>query len=292
MAKGKKISYTQQGYQQLVDELQYLKIEKREKIKNDIAVARSFGDLSENAEYDEARNEQAKNEARIKELEELLENAVIVDENTLDTSVAGLGSTVRVLDTDRNEETTYLLVGSNEVDPMEGKISDQSPIGAALILAQLGARALTDQEAAKNILTVMAILSVLPTANLAAPLLASWKYRTPPQAFYDRCRPLEQKGTVLYDLILTSKEQVMPMDAVLVHPQGVIALCSRSGLDTKKAEQFLNGMFSAHKLDPHVRVFTDEKTFRRRADALQPADQYEDDGSTAYAAGLLKNLSM
>ena len=66
MAKGKKISYTQQGYQQLVDELQYLKIEKREKIKNDIAVARSFGDLSENAEYDEARNEQAKIEARIK----------------------------------------------------------------------------------------------------------------------------------------------------------------------------------------------------------------------------------
>ena len=165
-------------------------------------------------------------------------------------------------------------------------------IGAVLILAQLGARALTDQEAAKNILTVMAILSVLPTANLAAPLLASWKYRTPPQAFYDRCRPLEQKGTMLYDLILTSKEQVMPMDAVLIHSKGVIALCSRPGLDTKKAEQFLNGMFSAHKLDPHVRVFTDEKTFRRRADALQPADQYEDDGSTAYAAGLLKNLSM
>ena len=133
MAKGKKITYTQQGYQQLVDELQYLKIEMREKIKNDIAVARSFGDLSENAEYDEARNEQAKNEARIKELEELLENAVIMDETAIDTSVASLGSTVRVLDIGLNEEMTYLLVGSNEADPMEGKISDQSPIGAALI---------------------------------------------------------------------------------------------------------------------------------------------------------------
>ena len=157
MAKGKKISYTQQGYQQLVDELQYLKIEKREKIKNDIAVARSFGDLSENAEYDEARNEQAKNEARIKELDELLENAVIVDENTLDTSVAGLGSTVRVLDTDRNEETTYLLVGSNEVDPMEGKISDQSPIGAALIDMREGEEAAVETPAGTVHLRVLEV---------------------------------------------------------------------------------------------------------------------------------------
>ena len=133
MAKGKKITYTQQGYQQLVDELQYLRVEKREKIKNDIAVARSFGDLSENAEYDEARNEQAKNEARIKELEELLENAVIMDETAIDTSMVSLGSTVKVLDMSLNEELVYSLVGSNEANPFEGKISDQSPIGAALI---------------------------------------------------------------------------------------------------------------------------------------------------------------
>ncbi len=132
MAKGKQL-YTQQGYQELVDELQYLKIEKREKIKNDIAVARSFGDLSENAEYDEARNEQAKNEARIKELEMLLENAVILDESTVDMHVISLGSTVKVLNLNANMEITYDLVGSNEANPMEGKISDQSPIGAALI---------------------------------------------------------------------------------------------------------------------------------------------------------------
>jgi len=132
MAKGKQL-YTQQGYQELLDELQYLKIEKREKIKNDIAVARSFGDLSENAEYDEARNEQAKNEARIKELEALVENAVILDESTIDTHVVSLGSTVKVLNLNVNAEITYDLVGSNEANPMEGKISDQSPIGAALI---------------------------------------------------------------------------------------------------------------------------------------------------------------
>lgn len=133
MAKAKKITYTQQGYQQLVDELQYRRVQEREKIKNDIAVARSFGDLSENAEYDEARNEQAKNEARIKALEELLENAVIMDETTVDTSVVSLGSTVKVRFVDSGEETVYSLVGSNEADPLEGKISDQSPIGAGLI---------------------------------------------------------------------------------------------------------------------------------------------------------------
>ena len=134
----KKQMYTQQGYQELVDELHYLKHEKREKIKNDIAVARSFGDLSENSEYDEARNEQAKNEARIKELEELVENAVILDESNIDTSVVSLGSTVKVKNVDLGVEFTYDLVGSNESNPVEFKISDQSPIGAALMGKRAG----------------------------------------------------------------------------------------------------------------------------------------------------------
>ena len=137
MAK-KQMLYTQQGYQELIDELQYLKIEKREKIKNDIAVARSFGDLSENSEYDEARNEQAKNEARIKELEELLENAVVLDESSIDTSVISLGSSVKIKNNDTSMEFNYDLVGSNESNPMEGKISDQSPIGAALMGRRVG----------------------------------------------------------------------------------------------------------------------------------------------------------
>ena len=130
--------YTQQGYQELVDELQHLKLVKREEIKNNIAVARSFGDLSENSEYDEARNEQAKNEARIKELEMLLENAVILDETKIDTSVVSLGSTVKVLNVALGAEITYELVGSNESNPVEFKISDQSPIGAALINKRAG----------------------------------------------------------------------------------------------------------------------------------------------------------
>ena len=138
MAKVKQTLYTQQGYQELVDELYRRTHEEREKIKNDIATARGFGDLSENAEYDAARNDQAKNEARIKELEELIENAVIIDESNIDSSVISLGSTVKVLNKTVNAEFTYALVGSNEANPAEGKISDQSPIGAALINKKAG----------------------------------------------------------------------------------------------------------------------------------------------------------
>ena len=138
MAKAKQMLYTQEGYDALVQELNYLKNTRREEIKNDIAVARSFGDLSENAEYDEARNEQAKVEARIKDLEELIVNAVIVDESKIDTSIVSVGSTVKVMDYDLDMEVEYTLVGSNEADPAGGKISDQSPIGRALIGARAG----------------------------------------------------------------------------------------------------------------------------------------------------------
>ena len=127
------MKYTQEGFEKLKEEYDFRTREERERIKVAIAEARSFGDLSENAEYDEARNEQAKNEARIKELEELVENAVILDESTIDTNVISLGSTAKVLNLALNMEITYELVGSNEANPMEGKISDQSPIGAALI---------------------------------------------------------------------------------------------------------------------------------------------------------------
>lgn len=138
MAKAKQMLYTQEGYDALVEELNYLKNIRREEIKNDIAVARSFGDLSENAEYDEARNEQAKVEARIKDLEDLIANAVIVDESKIDTSIVSVGSTVKVQDYDMDMEIEYTLVGSNEANPAEFKISDQSPIGRALIGARAG----------------------------------------------------------------------------------------------------------------------------------------------------------
>ena len=140
MAENMKQKYTQQGYQDLVDELKYLKLTRREEIKEQIAVARGFGDLSENAEYDEARNEQAKVEARIQELESLIENAEIIDESKMDARSISLGSVVKLLDEDYDEEITYSIVGSNQADPLEQKISDQSPIGRALMGKKAGDR--------------------------------------------------------------------------------------------------------------------------------------------------------
>lgn len=139
MAQQTKMLYTEEGYKTLTDELNYLKTVRREEIKEAIAVAKSFGDLSENSEYDEARNEQAKTEARIKELEELVANAQIVDESKIDTSIVSLGSSVKVYDVEEDEEITYDIVGSNEVNPVERKISDQSPIGKALMGQKAGA---------------------------------------------------------------------------------------------------------------------------------------------------------
>ena len=140
MAENIKQMYTKQGYQDLVDELKYLKLTRREEIKEQIAVARGFGDLSENAEYDEARNEQAKVEARIQELEALIENAEIIDESNMDVRAISLGSVVKLYDEDFEEEITYSIVGSNQADPLEQKISDQSPIGRALMGKKAGAR--------------------------------------------------------------------------------------------------------------------------------------------------------
>ena len=138
MAENIKQKYTKQGYQDLVDELKYLKLTRREEIKEQIAIARGFGDLSENAEYDEARNEQAKVEARIMELESLIENAEIIDESTMDARSISLGSVVKLLDEDYDEEITYSIVGSNQADPLDKKISDQSPIGRALMGRKAG----------------------------------------------------------------------------------------------------------------------------------------------------------
>ncbi|MBE6557829.1 MAG: transcription elongation factor GreA [Ruminococcaceae bacterium] len=137
MAENKQM-YTPQGYQELVDELDYLRGKRRDEIREQIAIARGFGDLSENAEYDEARNEQAKVEARIKELETLIENAIVVDESVQDASVVSLGSVVNLHDDDEDEDLVYYIVGSNEVSPAEHKISDMSPIGRALMGKRAG----------------------------------------------------------------------------------------------------------------------------------------------------------
>lgn len=163
-------------------------------------------------------------------------------------------------------------------------------IGA--ILVQLLARYLTDTQATKNILTVMAILTVLPMANMASPLIASWKYRTPSQEFYKRVHPYEEICTIVYDLVVTTKEQIMPFDAVAVHPRGIYAYCSLNKLDVDKAEKKINEIFVENKLEPNLKIIRDEHSFFRRLDNLKPAAEYEDDGSVEYGAALLKSLSM
>ena len=144
MAKAKQMLYTKEGFEALQAELKERQTVKREEIKEAIATARSFGDLAENSEYDAARNEQAQNEARILELQVLIDNALIIDETKIDSSVVSIGSTVKVYDKEFDEEIEYSIVGSNEVDPMCGKISDQSPIGHALMGKSAGAEVNVD----------------------------------------------------------------------------------------------------------------------------------------------------
>ena len=133
MAIEKKKTMTQEGYDELVRELKWREGEERERIKNDIVTARGFGDLSENAEYDAARNAQAENEARILQLKSDIENAEIHDASKVAKGVIDIGSTVKVVDEADGMEMTFRIVGSNEANVAEGKISDLSPVGRALI---------------------------------------------------------------------------------------------------------------------------------------------------------------
>lgn len=132
----KVLTVTEEGLKKLQDELAFLVNVRRPEVTKNIGIARGFGDLSENSEYDEAKNEQAKVEAQIAELEETLKHVKLVNETG--ENVVNIGMTVRVKDLDFDEEEEYLLVGSNEANALEGKISDQSPIGKAIIGAKVG----------------------------------------------------------------------------------------------------------------------------------------------------------
>ncbi len=132
----KEILLTQEGYDNLEKEVEYLRTEKRAEIAERIKVALGFGDLSENSEYDEAKNAQASNEIRIAELENKLRYAKIIDESEIDTKTVQVGNKVKILDLEFNEELEYTIVGSTEVDLSQNKISNESPIGSALMGAK------------------------------------------------------------------------------------------------------------------------------------------------------------
>ncbi|WP_139905921.1 transcription elongation factor GreA [Clostridium thermarum] len=138
MSDAKKYVMTYEGVKKLEDELEYLKTVKRKEITEKIKVALGYGDLSENSEYDEAKNEQAFVEGRILQLENMLKNATIVDESEIPTDIVSVGSKVRVKDYDFDEEVEYMIVGSAEADPMNFKISNESPVGKAFMGKRIG----------------------------------------------------------------------------------------------------------------------------------------------------------
>ncbi len=131
-------TYTPQGFKALQDELDYLVNVRVEENKKEISTARAFGDLSENSEYDEAKQEQGRIHARIDELREMIANAKVIDESQIDETKVSVGSIVVLYNVERAREFTYHIVGSYETDPKSGKISDSSPIGMALLGAGEG----------------------------------------------------------------------------------------------------------------------------------------------------------
>ena len=138
MEQKNEILLTQEGYDKLEEEVEFLKTVRRKEVAERIKVAISFGDLSENAEYDEAKNEQAQVEERIMKLENMIRKAVIIDESQIDVNVVTIGSIVKVNDVEFDEEVEYTIVGSAEADPYDGKISNESPVGKALLGRTVG----------------------------------------------------------------------------------------------------------------------------------------------------------
>lgn len=153
----KQFILTDDGLKKLEAELDELKTVRRKEIADKIKVALSFGDLSENSEYDEAKNEQGKMENRIAELEAMLKNAKVIDEDDLSTDTVSIGCKVRLLDMEYNDELEYQLVGSAEADPKVGRISDESPIGSALLGHKSGDTVTVEAPAGEVLFKILSI---------------------------------------------------------------------------------------------------------------------------------------
>ena len=140
MAETKRLVVTREGLQKMKEELEYKETTEKMRIAEQLKVAISYGDLSENAEYDAAKNDQAALEQRIQELKAMIENAVVVDESKIDTNTVNFGTRVTIVDlADEDEEQeVYTIVGTSESDPINGRLSNESPVGAALLGAHVG----------------------------------------------------------------------------------------------------------------------------------------------------------
>ena len=153
----KQVVLTDTGLRKLEEELEHLKTTKRQEIAEKIKIARSFGDLSENSEYDEAKNEQAVVEARIATIEATLKNVKIIDESEISTDIVSMGTKVLVFDEDMGEEVEYSIVGTSEVDPVNGKISDESPVGKALVGHGVGETVIAETPSGDLAFTILSI---------------------------------------------------------------------------------------------------------------------------------------
>ena len=153
----KQFTVSAEGLKKLQEELEYLKTSKRKEVAEAIKTARAFGDLSENSEYDEAKNEQAAVEQRIADIEAMLKNIKVINEHEVKTDTVSVGNKVKVFDETFEEEIEYTIVGSNETNPLENKISEESPIGRALAGATVGETVKAETPGGEVIMKVLEI---------------------------------------------------------------------------------------------------------------------------------------
>lgn len=165
-------------------------------------------------------------------------------------------------------------------------------IFAVAIAAILIGRFFVTWEDLKKMMMITAILLVLPMANLASPMLVSWKFKTAPKEFYDAVKPYEQKFTVFYDLIITNTDLIMPIDAAVIHPTGLYLFCPDKKVDIKKAEKFINEILIGWKLDGNAKIMVEKKNYLNRLASLRDLTEEDDDGSTEYITKVILGLSM
>lgn len=165
-------------------------------------------------------------------------------------------------------------------------------LGVAAILIQLGARHFIENQDFKNILTVMAVLSVLPMANLASPLLASWRYKTLEKGLYDVFRSFEDRCLMIYELVITSREQIIPVEAAAIHSSGIYLYIPLRKLNWKKAEEFLREELEHDRSKLPVSIIREETEFLERLEALKQEDRWQEDIELTAASRLLKRLAM
>ena len=157
MAAESKYKMSQERYDEIKQELHYLETVREKEVSELIKEARSFGDLSENSEYDEAKTEQGKLYSKIAELKALIEKAEIIEQTEMDRGTVALSSRIKLLDVDENEELEYQIVGSQEANPMSGRISDESPIGRGLLGHKVGETVTIDAPAGQMKFTILAV---------------------------------------------------------------------------------------------------------------------------------------